>query len=220
MHLFSSQIPNFHTHIASEGGLFLLNLLPPFQVPDPQNAFLSAGIHPWYIDKNNLYVHLSRIEFLIREQKIKAIGETGLDTLKGADMKLQTLAFEAHLELAQNFHLPIVIHCVKSFSQILDLFKKHNFKEPVIFHGFRSRWQIANPLLERGFYLSFGPAVLSPTIQLIETLQKTPLANLLIETDDSPVSIKEIFSAIISHKKISGDSFAQHLNQKFKTFFY
>ena len=211
-------IPNFHTHFLTPGAPALYNLLPPYDLPVFAHQYLSAGIHPWFID-NHLEIYLNRIEDLLRQNNLRAVGETGLDKIKGPHTELQTRIFEIHIEWAQNAHLPLVIHCVKAHPEILALLKKHNFREPVIFHGFRSRWNVARPLVEAGYYLSFGPAVLKPSVFLEETIRLTPLEQLLIETDDSQVSIKEIFQAIKNIRQISDETLTAHLAQKFNVLF-
>ncbi len=211
-------IPNFHTHSLTPGAPALFNLLPPYDLPAFPHQYLSAGIHPWHID-NQIEIYLNRIEELLRQNKLRAIGETGLDKIKGPGLELQKKIFEIHIEWAQKAHLPLVIHCVKAYPEILALLIKHNFREPVIFHGFRSRWYVAYPLVAAGYYLSFGPAVLKPSVYLAETIRLIPLEQLLIETDDSQVSIKEILHAINSIKQISVEMLTAHLAQKFKVLF-
>lgn len=211
-------IPDFHTHSLIEGTYALYNLLPPCELPAFPHKYLSAGIHPWYID-NQLETHLNRIEELLRQNKLKAIGETGLDKVKGPDIQLQTKIFEIHIEWAKKAYLPLIIHCVKAHSEVYSLLRKHHFSGPVIFHGFRGRWDIARPLVEAGFYLSFGPAALQPSTRLIETIRSIPLEQLLIETDDSQAQPIEIFKAIKNIRQISDEVFIEHLTQKFKALF-
>lgn len=218
MNQVARNIPNFHTHNPSSLNDALYNLLPPFTLPEAPPKYFSAGIHPWYIN-NRLEDHLDRLEHLIKTDKLKAIGETGLDKHRGPNIEIQVKVFETHIEWAQKFHLPLIIHCVRSYPEVLSLLKKHKFKEPVIFHGFRGNWSTALPLIKAGYLLSFGPSILNATISLIQTVQLSPLNQLLIETDDSQVTIEEIFQAIIHIKQVSEETMVDHLSQTFKTLF-
>ncbi|MDK2908654.1 MAG: TatD DNase family protein [Bacteroidales bacterium] len=211
-------IPNFHTHNPNSPTDALYNLLPPFVLPKTPPKYISAGIHPWYID-DNTENNFKKLEYLIKTNKLRAIGETGLDKLRGPNLELQIKVFETHIEWAQQFQFPLVIHCVRAHSEVLGLLRKHNFRSPVVFHGFRGNWSTALPLIEAGYFLSFGPSILNAGAPLIQSVQLTPLDQLLIETDDSQVSIEEIFRAIIRIKQISEESLADHLSRTFNALF-
>lgn len=213
-----TDIPDFHTHSLRPGTPSLFNLLPPFQRPDGTHIFLSAGLHPWYVD-DSWQLHIERLNELFSNNHLKAIGETGLDTLRGPTLELQTQIFEAHIAWAKEWKLPLILHAVRTHQTILALLRKHQFTGRVIFHGFRSSWATAKPLVDEGYYLSFGSAVLQPSASLLETLTSIPLSQLLIETDDAQTPIGEIFKAIAYHKQISEEKLFDHLTEKFHSFF-
>lgn len=213
-----TDIPDFHSHSLRPGTPSLFNILPPFQLPATSHAYLSAGLHPWYID-DSWQLQLEHLQALINGNHLKAIGETGLDTLRGPTLELQTRIFETHIAWAKECKLPLILHAVRTHQAISALLKKHRFTGPVIFHGFRSSWAVAKPLVEVGYFLSFGSAVLHPSAPLLETLASVPLSQLLIETDDAQTPIGEIFKAVALHKQITEERLLEHLSEKFHSFF-
>ncbi|MGC8864083.1 MAG: TatD family hydrolase [Bacteroidales bacterium] len=218
MNFQKTDIPDFHSHRLSAGAPCLYNLLPPFQLPATPHLFLSAGLHPWYIDENWL-LHIDHLRTLVSNHHLKAIGETGLDTLRGPSLELQTRAFEAHVVLAKEQKLPLILHAVRTHHVIITLLKKHQFTGPVIFHGFHSSWKVAKPLIDEGHFLSIGKAVLNASAPFLETLCFTPLSQLLIETDDTQTPIREIFRAVARFKQIPEEKLLEHLLEKFYSFF-
>ena len=121
-----------------------------------------------------------------------AVGEIGLDFHCTADKESQAIAFKVQLEIAQKCGKGVVIHCVKSFEQVMNILKNFSLKF-VIFHGFIGSPEQAKRATERGYYLSFGERTFrSP--KSIEAMRKISVDHLFLETDDSPVSIAEIYA--------------------------
>ena len=81
----------------------------------------SAGIHPIY--EENAVNYFDDLVKLCDEKKIIAIGEVGLDGRKNnADFQEKMLLEQ--LDLAQNYNLPVVFHCVKKHYELYELLKK------------------------------------------------------------------------------------------------
>lgn len=80
------------------------------------------GIHPRYLgdDPHN---DLLRLRDLVQTRPVVAIGECGLDLLNNEQLSLQTEIFSAQTELANEFHLPLIIHCRQLDQQLLDILK-------------------------------------------------------------------------------------------------
>jgi TatD DNase family protein len=151
--LHSAGIQDVHTHNALADESAIYNILPQdfsnFQFKE--NHYYSAGIHPWYIDLENLVAQFSKLKKLLEQRNnILLIGECGLDKLKGPEMRLQVEVFRKHLVLAEQFQKPIIIHCVKAFQEVLDIIKKEKFKLPFIFHGFNKSVELARQIVEAG----------------------------------------------------------------------
>ena len=175
------------------------------------DAYYSVGVHPWNVDLEGME--------LVQEYSLKpnvvAIGETGLDktTAKtSSEFSLQRELFWKHVQLSEKIKKPLIIHCVKAWSDLLHIRKMVKPSIPWIVHGFRGKPSIASQLLDAGLYLSFG-AYYHPEALKLAWEQK----RLLAETDDQSVDIKEIYQQIASDLFISIESLAQAIEHIFLT---
>ena len=127
-----------------------------------------------------------------RLSDVQAVGETGLDFVHGPAREVQFGALRAQLRIARERGLPVVLHCVRAFEPLM---RELAACEPraVIFHGFIGSPEQAQQALAKGYFLSFGErAFASP--KTLAALRETPLSQLFLETDDSPVPIAEIYA--------------------------
>lgn len=157
------------------------------------NTLLSAGIHPWYISETNQKLQLEKLRQLAHNQSVKLIGECGLDRLKGSPLPLQEVVFIKQIRIAEEAKKPIIIHCVKCFNELISIKKIVRPKVPLIVHGFNNNLQIAQALLERGFYISLGAALLHDHSNASKVLSIIPLEKLFLETDDKEITIEKIY---------------------------
>lgn len=157
----------------------------PGDILEPGYTY-SVGVHPW--DAGSF--DLRALEEAARHDCVKAIGETGLDTLRGPSLDIQESVFREHVRLSEMFGKPLIIHCVKAFDRLMALKKEIKPMQPWIIHGFRGKPQQAGQLLRAGFHLSLGPNFNPETARVI------PSDRLHIETDDSPVALEEVASAV------------------------
>lgn len=192
---------DIHTHnIDTNPDTAILNC-PPY---DTERRF-SAGIHPWDIT-DNWQERLRTIEELLGNSNCVAIGECGIDKLKStADITLQKVIFLAHAELAEKAHLPLIIHCVKAYEEVLAIRKECNPAQAWIIHGFRSKTQMADQLTKAGFYISLGEHF-NP-----ECARSIPLDRLLIESDESTVPIIETYRRIATIKETGVEQLAAQI---------
>lgn len=167
-------ITDSHTHTPRRGAIVNTE---PGQPIDP-SLYYSCGIHPWNTDKAGPE-QWSALERTLSLPQVVAVGETGLDRLKGPSLAEQTEAFMRHARLAEKFHKPLIIHCVKAWPELIALKKKFNPTVPWIFHGFRLKPDVARRLTDAGFYLSFGHGF-NP-----ESVKACPIDRLLLESDEA-----------------------------------
>ncbi|MEJ8605511.1 TatD family hydrolase [Riemerella anatipestifer] len=185
---------NFHHHNPTEFGIYNL----PKENYSHQDYF-SIGIHPMDITSDYEKI-LQNIKIIAQSKNCIAIGECGLDALVPINEHLQTEVFKLHIELAKTLRKPLIIHCVKRHNEIARLCK--NLDIPVIFHGFNKNKNIANMLLEKGFYLSFGIALFK-NLSLQNVFTETPLERIFLETDASPDEIEQVYIKAAKLKQIS-----------------
>jgi len=175
----------------------------------------SMGIHPWYL--NNIGEQYDALKNEAVQKNVIAIGECGLDHLRGAPMEQQIEAFEMQIQLANALRKPLIIHCVKAYPEIFSLLKKAFV--PVVFHGFDKRLSIAKEVLQRGYYISFGAALLHTSSAAYQTFSEVPVERVFFETDDASVAIKEIYKAAAVIRKTHIDAIILQVLENCKTVF-
>lgn len=145
-------------------------------------AKIGSGLHPWYVKE---YVDLPELEALLRNQietlQPDFIGECGLDKLK-PDFSYQQEVFNLHLQLANEYHKPIVIHCVRAYNETLELLTIYPQVRGVV-HGFNGNSEIARQLIQKNMFLGIGSIICNQNSQLVKSIAKIALERLLIESD-------------------------------------
>ena len=196
---------DFHHHDADrKSGIY--NLKFNEEIPE---IFFSAGIHPKSLS-DGLEKQLIWLQEISVAENCVAIGECGLDGLIDVDEESQEKAFQAQIEIANSVKKPLIIHCVKRFSQLLP-FRKVS-KVPMIVHGFNKRKTIGDDLLKNGFCLSFGKSVLY-NVNLQDFLRDFPTDKLFLETDSSDFEIKELYQKVAGLKNISLEDLSQKIRE-------
>ncbi|TNF49444.1 MAG: TatD family deoxyribonuclease [Bacteroidetes bacterium] len=185
---------NIHTHKKQSANLAILNA----DLTAPDSGVFSCGIHPWNMDP---LAHLNRLEHILTHERCVALGECGLDKLKGPDLSLQEASFNAQLQLAMKFDLPCIIHCVRSYDELIRICNQLNPKSPLIIHGF-NKSKISDRLIKKGFYLSFGHDLLT-NISLQEAFKDIPLDRIFLENDDSSIEIEKIYECAANLKELT-----------------
>lgn len=166
---------------------------------------ISIGIHPWYI-KDKWKSEWASIAEWAKAANVVAIGECGFDTLKSpATPELQEEIFKAHIELAEELHKPIIIHCVKAYDRLMALRKELKPQQAWIIHGFRGKPLLAEQLIKAGFHISLGEKF-NP-----DSAKSIPLEKLFIETDESKLPITEIHAAVAAAKDITVEQLARQV---------
>lgn len=157
------------------------------------DSYFSAGLHPWFLSKDNFETDFKKLSQLIDNQSVIFLGECGLDRLKGEDLGFQTPVFEAQIRLAESKSKPVVIHCVKAFNEIVSIKKRLKPSIPLIIHGFNQNKTILNDLIKNNFYISIGAAILKKESNAAQALNLIPHNWLFFETDDMDISIKAVY---------------------------
>lgn len=176
-----------HTHnLQSQYGIIALTPEDAAFIP---GLFYSVGIHPWRSTgvKDEDY---EKLESLASNPQVVAIGECGLDRLRGCDLNIQLDIFKRHICLSENLHKPLIIHNVRCTSEILAQRKHAHAKQPWIMHGYRGNAETAKRICDAGIMLSFGEKFAAGVPESI------PPEMLLAETDMSREPINRIISAV------------------------
>jgi TatD DNase family protein len=151
------------------------------------------GLHPWYISEKECSRQMKMVSKTVADKRVLAIGETGLDKLAETGFNLQKKIFQQHIEIAEEHNKPLIIHAVKTFNEIITLKKESRSNIPWIIHGFNGKIQLADMLIQHGFYLSFGQALMSKNPTIHKSIAKVPYDRFFLETDDSEYRIIDIY---------------------------
>lgn len=152
---------------------------------------VSLGLHPWHVHKTNIDWALAQIEK--NHAQIIAIGECGLDRAIQTPIDLQLTTFHRQIELALKYHLPVVVHCVKAYSDFAAIAKQYQNVQ-FILHGFSGNEETLQMLLNfKNVYFSVGKYLFNELSNASLLLVKIPINHLFLETDTSNYLISEIY---------------------------
>lgn len=145
-------------------------------------CWASVGIHPHdaaQCDENAL----RRLQRLAAQPAVVAVGEIGLDYYRDfSPQEAQWRAFEVQLQLASQLQLPVIIHCRDAYDDLLNMLSRYSLRG--VLHCFSGEPRHAQRAVEMGWYLGVGGIVTFKNAHTLrEVVQRTPLENLLLETD-------------------------------------
>ncbi|NVO10696.1 MAG: TatD family hydrolase [Bacteroidales bacterium] len=211
---------DFHTHLTPrEMGTAIRSLLISEADKLTGQGVFSVGIHPWYSDSSDINSQLQSLEDISKIVNVIAIGEIGLDKSRGASLEEQIELFEKQVQIAEQNQKPVIIHCVRAWTELLESKKRLNPTTPWAIHGFRGQSEQAKQLVDSGMYISFGSAILNASEILQETIRTVPLNRLFIETDEADVSLKYLYTTVSKIKKINFRNLEEQINFNFTEFF-
>lgn len=171
----------------------------------------TSGIHPWDADMQEVR------SLLPLPVSTQAIGETGLDFVRGPSREKQMEAFRGQLDLARKCGLPIVLHCVKAFEPVMKELAHYSLRA-VIFHGFIGSPEQAGQAVRAGYYLSFGERTFSSP-KTLGALRAAPLSQLFLETDQSDTPIETIYASAAEVRGITVRELKQATFENYKRIF-
>lgn len=144
----------------------------------------TAGIHPNYAS-GDIETRMAEVERSLQHKSVIGLGETGLDYFRDNTSKRdQILFFIKHLDLGEQYDLPVIIHNRDACDDILKVLKERDFQGRGIIHCYSSTPENVSEFLNYGMYISFAGNVTYPKNTLLQdALKAVPLDRLLIETD-------------------------------------
>ncbi len=150
------------------------------------NVYASVGTHPYYA---HLEADITEDEILLlaQDEKVVAIGETGLDYFRNkAPKEAQEASFRKHIAVCRELQLPLVIHTRDAEEDTARILKEEMAigAFPALLHCFIASKRLADQALEMGLYISLsGVLTFRNAEELRTTVRDVPLDRLLVETD-------------------------------------
>lgn len=167
---------DIHTHkLPAVPGSALYSL--PMGICDiPDAQICSVGFHPWDTCIDNA-AGLEWVASMARNPQVAAIGECGLDRLRGAVIPEQLRILRYQIEISERYAKPLVLHVVRMTDTILSLRRESRPQMPWLVHGFRRGPECVQQLMNAGIFVSFGSRFNR------ESMLCVGLDRLLLETD-------------------------------------
>ena len=148
-------------------------------------VYASVGVHPENVG-NMTDGDLGYLEEISAHEKVKAIGEFGLDYYyDDVERDVQKYWFGQQLELAEKLNLPVIIHDRDAHADCMEILKRFDMKKMGgVIHCYSGSDQMAKELVSMGMYLGFGGVVTFKNAKKVrKALEVVPMENILIETD-------------------------------------
>jgi TatD DNase family protein len=145
-------------------------------------VYASIGIHPHEADRFQ-DSDIDRLREMAKHPKVRAIGETGLDFFRNyADHDNQRRAFHAHIELARDLNMPMVLHIRDAYPEAMAILKEHGYFHGVM-HCYSGDGAFALAAVQLGYYVAFSGSLTYGGARLPDVARALPIERILIETD-------------------------------------
>lgn len=151
------------------------------------NVCASVGVHPHDAQTYDDRAEMHLID-LAQHEKTVAWGEIGLDYFYDhSPREIQREVFRRQIKLAKKLDLPVIIHSREADDETVEILTeeyKNALGRGGVMHCFGGSPQMAEAMLDVGFYISFaGNVTFKKADNLREAAKVVPLERLLIETD-------------------------------------
>lgn len=195
--------------------------------PNAPTIFAGLGIHPWYL-QGLTFQDLDNLASTIYQNRsqIVAIGETGIDgkiAKQQVNLAKQITFFKAHIDLANQFKLPLIVHHRSSHPIIHQQLKQQKAEYGGVIHAFSGSYQQACQYIDLGFKLGIGGTIsYERAKKTIKTLKKLPLTSIVLETDapamplsgfqgeaNSPLKVINVFNLLCQQRSECVEEIAQ-----------
>ncbi len=201
--------------------------------------FATAGIHPHHADETTIEA-MNRLEALSTDERVKAIGETGLDFFRDySPRKDQIASFEDHLALAIKTRLPLFLHerdACPVFTEVLRSCR--NELTNVVVHCFTGDQNALHAYLDLDCHIGITGWICDERrgAHLVPLIRDIPVNRLMIETDapyllprsirpkpktrrNEPYYLTVVCKAVASTRGETYDELARHTSANAVRFF-
>lgn len=142
----------------------------------------AIGFHPTELN-DILEEDYAFLEDNIRNKKIVAIGEIGLDYhYEDTDKDKQKYHFIRQLELARKYNLPVIVHSRDSIQDTYNILKQYSVRG--VLHCYSGSVEMAREFIKLGYFISVGGIITFKNAKnIIEVIKNIDLSYILLETD-------------------------------------
>jgi TatD DNase family protein len=151
----------------------------------------AVAIHPneaaKYESIEALDKDIYQIALLSKQERVRAIGETGLDFYRTEDsqgIKFQQHSFERHIQIAKEHNIALQIHDRDAHKEVVETLLRVGAPEKVVMHCYSGDTDLAEICKSNGWYTSFaGNITIKRNQHLRDSLKVMPIDLILVETD-------------------------------------
>ena len=142
------------------------------------------GVHPDEVGDLN-EENFARMEQLLHEEKVVAVGEIGLDYYWDKEQhEIQKEWFIRQLQLARKLNMPVNIHSREAAQDTMEIMKKYAADMKSIIHCYSYSKEMAEEYVKMGYLLGIGGVVTFKNAKkLKEVVKAVPLSHIVLETD-------------------------------------
>ena len=167
------------------------------------SCFAAVGIHPSDVKKASSD-DLDKIKEIAKSNRVKAIGEIGLDYYWDKDestKEQQRDYFKKQIKIANELNLPISIHCRDAIEDCLKILKDNPVLHGGVMHCYAGSLEMAREFIKLGFLLGFGGTVtFKNSVRPKEVVSNIPSTAYVLETD-APYLTPHPYRGQMNHSK-------------------
>lgn len=195
-----------------------------------ESVYAAVGYHPIHLNRIDLSKGedegiLDKMKQMLKEKKVVALGEIGLDFFREPYNKQEQRDFLVKMiDMAMQVKKPVILHCRsvssgqdgEAMKELLEVLKSYNQLIGVV-HCFNGNEREAEFLLGRGWHLGFTGQITYPENEKIRRVVKiVPTDRILVETDspyliprqlhgqrNEPANVKYVAEEIAEIKNMS-----------------
>jgi len=192
-----------------------------------ENVIPAIGIHPWNIEKINENT-FKIIEDIIKDNKIKILGEIGLDRkFKPETFEKQKEIFEKFLNLAKEYDLNLNLHTPNASNDVYDLLIKYDIKK-AYFHWYSGDEKLLEEIIDKGYFIGINVATIVNE-KYRKYIEIANIKNIITESDGPynykgiilhPDMLKDLYKLISDIRKINLEELSNIIKNNFAKFIY
>lgn len=214
-----STILDFHTHSMRHADSQNVQEIVSIHLGQQKHYhYFTVGMHPWWTEQPVSPNQKDDLVKLLGHDNCLAMGEMGLDNLKGPEMGIQMNILRSLLAIADEMGKSVIIHCVRAFDQLIQIKKEFPNIRNWCVHGYGRHTTLAKQLIDQGFYVSLMPTM--PLAKYQQLFDSLPHDRLFLETDSmKEADITTVYSNVAAMLNVDVSDLCAQINHNARAFF-